>query len=173
MATNTTNTTNTATSLNDLYAQKLQLLLDAEQQIVSALPQLAEKAKNDELRKALRQHLGETKTHVQRLQNLVERRGQGAQRRPCESMRAMIQEAQTTLPTIQDPDTIDAFIIGAAQGVEHHEMAAYGTARSWASQLGFNEDADTLQTTLDEEGKADQLLTTIAEDAVNVHAAHR
>ena len=160
-----------ASSLQDLYAQKLYLLLDAEQQIISALPQLAQRAGDERLRDALEHHHRETETHAQRLQQLVQSRGQSAQQTQCISMRALIQEGQQMLPTIKDPDTIDAFIIAAAQAVEHHEIAAYGTARAWARQLGYDDDADLLQQTLDEEGKADQLLTRIAEQSVNEQAS--
>lgn len=86
-------------------------------------------------------------------------------------MRALIQEAQSTLQNIQDPETIDAFVIGAQQAIEHHEIAAYGTARSWAQQLGRDDDARMLQQTLDEEGKADEMLTSIAEGRVNERAS--
>jgi ferritin-like metal-binding protein YciE len=162
-----------ATSLQDLYAQKLQLLLDAEQQGLSAMPQIAQHVRNEELRSALEQHRRETEQHVQRLQQLVGNRPSGGsvQNRECISMRALIQEAQTMLPNIQDPDTIDAFIIGAQQAIEHHEIAAYGTARTWAEQLGFDDDADILQQTLDEEGEADKLLSEIAEQSVNQQAS--
>jgi ferritin-like metal-binding protein YciE len=163
-----------ATSLNDLYLQKLQLLLDAEEQGLQAMPQLAQRVQNPELRNALETHRRQTEQHVQRLQRLAQRRSQGPENTPangCISMRALIEEAQTILPTIDDPDTIDAFIIGAQQGIEHHEIAAYGTARSWAQELGYDEDADLLQQTLDEEGEADELLTQIAERRVNREAS--
>ena len=163
-----------ATSLQDLYTQKLQLLLDAEQQGLSAMPQLAQMVQNDELRRALEQHGQETQQQVQRLQQLIGNRGQdgqSSQNSECISMRALIQEAQQMLPNIQDPDTIDAFVIGAQQAMEHHEIAAYGTARSWAQQLGFDDDADLLQQTLDEEGNADEMLTQIAESRVNQQAS--
>ena len=85
-------------------------------------------------------------------------------------MRALIEEAQTTLSTIEDPDAIDAYIIGAQQAIEHHEIAAYGTARSWARQLELEDDATSLQRTLDEEGEANELLSIIAEQRVNERA---
>ena len=86
-------------------------------------------------------------------------------------MRALIEEAQTTLASVEDPDTIDAYIIGAQQAIEHHEIAAYGTARSWAQQLGLEDDTASLQRTLDEEGEANELLSVIAERSVNERAA--
>jgi ferritin-like metal-binding protein YciE len=161
-----------ATSLQDLYQQKLQLLLDAEQQGLDAMPQLAQMVQNEKLRDAMQMHRRQTEEQVQRLRRIIGNgRGQSGQDRECVSMRALIEEAQTMLPNIQDPDTIDAFIIGAQQGVEHHEIAAYGTARTWAQQLGFDEDADLLQQSLDEEGEADKLLTKIAEKSVNREAS--
>jgi ferritin-like metal-binding protein YciE len=164
-----------ATSLNDLYLQKIQLLLDAEEQGLQAMPQLARHVQNAELRDALETHRRQSEQHVQRLQRLAQRRKQGPENTPangCVSMRALIEEAQTILPTIQDADTADAFIIGAQQAVEHHEIASYGTARTWAQQLGYDEDADLLQQTLDEEDDADELLTQIAERSVNREASH-
>jgi ferritin-like metal-binding protein YciE len=160
-----------ATSLQDLYLQKLQLLLDAEQQGLDAMPQLAQMVQNEKLRDAMQMHRRQTEEQVQRLTQLIGNRGRAAQSRECVSMRALIEEAQTMLPNIQDPDTIDAFIIGAQQAMEHHEIAAYGTARSWAQQLGYDDDADVLQRTLDEEGEADKMLSKIAERSVNERAS--
>ena len=163
-----------AKSLNDLYLQKLQLLLDAEEQGLQAMPQLAQRVQSPELRKALETHRRQTEEHVRRLQQLAQRRAQGPENTPsngCVSMRALIEEAQTILPMIKDADTSDAFIIGAQQAVEHHEIASYGTARTWARQLGYDEDANLLQRTLDEEGETDELLTQIAERSVNREAS--
>jgi ferritin-like metal-binding protein YciE len=138
------------------------------------MPQLAQRVQNQELRDALENHHRQTQQHVKRLQQLAQQRAQGPENTPangCISMRALIEEAQTILPTIEDPDTIDAFIIGAQQAIEHHEIASYGTARTWAQELGYDEDADLLQQTLDEEGEADELLTQIAERRVNREAS--
>jgi ferritin-like metal-binding protein YciE len=159
------------TSLQDLYGNKLQMMLDAENQILQALPQLEEAVQNGELRTALEKHRRETQGHAQRLQQLVDKRGMKAGSTECKSMHALIQEAQTMLQKIEEPDTIDAFVIAGAQAVEHHEIAAYGTARAWANQLGYSDDAAVLQQTLDEENKADQTLTKIAERSVNGQAS--
>jgi ferritin-like metal-binding protein YciE len=159
-----------ATSLDDLYSQKLQLLLDAEQQGVDAIPQLAQAVRDTKLRDALEMHRHQSEEHVRRLERLIGARSRPAQNRECVSIRALIEETQSTLSTIQDPDTIDAYVIGAQQAIEHHEIASYGTARSWAQQLGFEDDATSLQRTLDEENEADELLTRIAEDRVNERA---
>ena len=160
-----------ATSLQDLYEQKLQQILDAEEQILDAGPHRAREVRNDQLRNALEQHLRESEGHVERLRRVMEGRGMQAKSKECISMRALIKEGQTTLKNIEDPDTIDAFIIGAQQGIEHHEIAAYGTARTWAQQLGFTDDAELLQQTLDEEGRADKMLSGIAERSVNAQAS--
>jgi ferritin-like metal-binding protein YciE len=160
-----------ATSLADLYTQKLQLLLDAEHQGLDAIPQLAQAVRDPKLRDALQKHRRESEEHVQRLQQLIDANREGSRNQECTSMRALIQEAQRTLADIQDPDTVDAFVIGAQQAIEHHEIAAYGTARSWAQELGRDEDARTLQRTLDEEGRADEQLSAIAERQVNERAS--
>lgn len=160
-----------ATSLDDLYSQKLQLLLDAEHQGLDAIPQLAQAVHDPKLRDTLQQHRRESEGHVQRVQQLIDGNARGSRTEECISMRALIQEAQRTLGNIQDPDTIDAFVISAQQAIEHHEIAAYGTARSWAQQLALEDDATSLQRTLDEEGEANELLSIIAEQRVNERAA--
>lgn len=160
-----------ATSLDDLYSQKLQLLLNAEQQGVDAMPQFAQAVHDTKLRDALQLHRHQSEEHVRRLERLIGARSRSAQNRECVSMRALIEETESTLSTIQDPDTIDAYIIGAQQAIEHHEIAAYGTARAWAQQLGLDDDATALQRTLDEEGQANELLSRIAEERVNERAS--
>ena len=160
-----------ATSLDDLYSQKLQLLLDAEHQGLDAIPQLAQAVRDPKLRDALQQHRRESEGHVQRLQQLIDANRHGSRNEECTSMRALIQEAQRTLQKLQDPDTIDAFVIGAQQAIEHHEIAAYGTVHAWAEELGRDDDARILHQTLDEERHADEQLSMIAERRVNERAA--
>jgi len=160
-----------ASSLADLYVQKLQLLLEAEEQGLDAIPQLAQIVRDPKLRDTLQTHRRQSLEHILRLEELIASRGRRPRNGECVSMRALIEEAQDTVAMIEDPDTIDAFVIGAQQAIEHHEIAAYGTARSWARQLGLDADADVLQKTLDEEREADELLSTIAEGRVNERAA--
>jgi ferritin-like metal-binding protein YciE len=160
-----------ATSMDDLYLQKLQLLLEAEEQGLDAIPQLAQMVRDTKLRDMLQTHRRQSQEHVRRLEQLIAARGRRAPKEECVSMRALIEEAQDTVAMIEDPDTIDACVIGAQQAIEHHEIASYGTARSWARQLGFDDDADILQKTLDEERDTDELLSTIAEGRVNERAA--
>jgi ferritin-like metal-binding protein YciE len=161
------------TSLQELYLQKLQMIYDAEQQTLKAFPRVIKMARNDDLRNGLEAHRQQTEEQVRRLDELFSRRGQNAQRAESVSMRALLQEAEQILPTIQDDDTRDAFIIAAQQAVEHHEIAAYGTARTWARQSGFAEDAQVLEGILEQEKRADQLLSDVAERMVNREAATR
>jgi ferritin-like metal-binding protein YciE len=160
-----------ATSLDDLYSQKLQLLLDAEQQGLDAVPPLMQAVHDEKLRDALEMHRRQSEEHVRRLERLIGARRRPAETQECVSMRALIEETQNTVSSIEDPDAIDAYIIGAQQAIEHHEIAAYGTARSWARQLELEDDATSLQRTLDEEGEANELLSIIAEQRVNERAS--
>ena len=158
-------------SLQDLYMNKLQMIYDAEQQGLEQMPQLAQQLSNPELQQAFETHRVQTQEQVRRLEQLFQREGQAPQRVECTSMRALIQEAQQMVGQIQDPSTRDAFLICAEQAIEHHEMAAYGTARTWAQQLGREEDANLLQQTLQEEEQSDQLLSDMAERMINQQAA--
>jgi ferritin-like metal-binding protein YciE len=162
-----------ATSLQDLYFQKLQLLLDAEQQILEALPDLIERVENEQLRESLDNHYRQTENHAERLHLLFDGHRQISGRVECLSMRALVEEARSLLSSIEDSDTLDAFILATLQGIEHHEISAYGTARTWAAQLGFEDDAIVLQRTLDDEGEVDHELTSIAERTVNPEATQR
>jgi len=159
------------TSLGDLYLQQLRLILDAEQQGIDAMPQFAQSVRDGKLRDALLAHRSQSQEHARRLERLIEMRGRAVQNRECVAMRALIEETQSTLTTIEDPGAIDAYVIGAQQAVEHFEIASYGTVRSWAQQLGFDDDANVLQKTLDEEGDANELLSRIAMERVNERAA--
>jgi ferritin-like metal-binding protein YciE len=159
------------TSLQELYVQKLQMIYDAEQQTLEAFPRVIQMARNDDLRTGFEAHRQQTEDQVRRLEKLFQAHGESSKRADCLSMRALLQEAQQVLPSIQDDDTRDAFLIAAQQGVEHHEIADYGTARTWARQLGFRDDARTLQEILRQEESTDQLLSDIAERMVNPVAA--
>jgi ferritin-like metal-binding protein YciE len=161
-------------SLKELYQAKLQMIYDAEQQGLQAYPQLLREIQNDELRQAVQTHVQQTQQQVQQLEQLFQQDGGGtAQRRPCPSMTALIQEAQQMQQEIQDPATREAFLISAAQAMEHHEIADYGTARTWAEQLGRGDEARVLQQILEQEEQTDKLLSQIAERMVNRDAARR
>jgi ferritin-like metal-binding protein YciE len=149
--------------LHDVLVEEIQDLHSAETQILQALPKMINAAWSNELRTALQDHLAQTQTHVTRLQQIAGSISQSPQGKECKGMRGLIQEGDEVLHKPGPSATRDAALIGAAQRVEHYEMASYGTARTHARELGYNEIADLLQTTLDEEGDADKLLTSIAE----------
>jgi ferritin-like metal-binding protein YciE len=161
------------TSLQALYQQKLQMIYDAEQQALQAFPRVIQMVGNDDLRAGLEKHRRQTEEQARRLDELLRRRGESAQRTESASMRALLRETEQLLAMIQDEDTRDAFILAAQQAVEHHEIAAYGTARTWARQSGFTEDARLLEEILEQEKDADQQLSDVAERVVNREAATR
>ena len=159
-----------ANSLQDLYVDKLKDLLDAENQILEALPTMAEATEHAELRKAFETHRKQTEEQVQKLEQLLSQHG-GAERKPCLAMRGILQEGQQHMGEVTDPDARDAMLIGSAQAVEHYEMAGYGTARTWARELGREDDAKVLQSILEQEEQTDKLLTGLAESRINREAA--
>jgi len=159
------------TSLEKLFETKLRQALDIEEQVADAAPHLARAVHNEQLRNALDQHIRHGTQHVTRLRRVLENRGIDVRREECIAIRALLRETQMMLERVMDPETRDAFIISAQQAIEHHEIAAYGTLRTWARQLGHPEDAALLQRTLDEESHADEILSAIAEQVVNPQAA--
>jgi ferritin-like metal-binding protein YciE len=158
-------------SLRDLLVEELRDLYNAETQLVDALPKMAEAATSHELKSAFEHHLEETREHVSRLENIFQQIDEESSGETCEAMKGLIKEGEILLKAEGDPDVRDAGLIGAAQRVEHYEMAGYGTARSLARRLGENQVAEALQQTLNEEAEANKKLTSIAESRVNVSAA--
>ena len=158
-------------SLEDVLMAELSDLMSAEKQLVKALPKVAEAASSKELREAIEHHLDETRGHVQRLEQVFESLGADSESEHCEAMEGLIGEGEEIVEADGDGAAKDAALIGAAQRVEHYEIAAYGTARTLAEQLGKDEAAALLQETLDEESAADQTLTKIAVSRVNERAA--
>jgi ferritin-like metal-binding protein YciE len=158
-----------SSSFQELYVKELQDIYDAENQLVKALPKMAEAASSDELRTAFEEHLGQTKGHVQRLEQIFEKLGEKAKGQKCKGMEGLVKEGSEVLQENMDDAVKDAAIIGAAQRVEHYEIAAYGTARTFASLLGDDEAVELLEQTLEEEKETDQKLTELAEN-INVEA---
>jgi ferritin-like metal-binding protein YciE len=148
-------------TVQDLFEHEISDLYSAETQLVSALPKMAQAATNDELRQAFEHHLEETREHVSRLEDI---RGQigSTMSDECKGMKGLIEEGQEIISVGGDPNVTDAALIGAAQRVEHYEIAAYGTARTLADELDLDDAQDLLDQTLDEESNADKLLTKIA-----------
>ena len=150
-------------SLKDLYMEELKDVYSAEKQIVKALPKMIKAATSDELKSAFEDHLAATKTHVERLEQLLYREDAKSRTKKCKGMEGLLEEGKEILEEDMPDMVRDAALIGAAQRVEHYEMAAYGTVRDMAKQLGLKDAAQLLQTTLDEEGETDKLLTAIAQ----------
>jgi len=157
--------------LESFYHDELKDAYDFEHQILEALPEMAEAAKDPELRKAFEDHLTQTEGQVDRLEQVFELHGWKAERKHCDGVEGLLEEGEEVLEAEGDEDAIDAALIAAAQRVEHYEMAAYGTLRTYARTLGQEEAAGLLQQTLDEEADADELLTRLAEGGVNRRAA--
>jgi ferritin-like metal-binding protein YciE len=150
-------------SLHDLFVHELRDLYSAEQQLVDALPQMARAASDTNLREAFENHLDETHNHVSRLDKIFTLLGTMSNDKTCEGMKGLVKEGSAVINSHGDSTVKDAALIGAAQRVEHYEIAGYGTARTYAKELGYDEMADLLQKTLDEESAANKKLTTLAE----------
>lgn len=149
-------------SLDDVFDEQLGDLLDAERQLVEALPKMAQAASEPKLRKAFEEHLQETKDHRNRLEEIFGQLGKTASSETCKAMQGLIAEGEEIIAAQGDALAKDAALIAAAQRVEHYEIAAYGTAKTLADQLGHGDAKDLLDQTLDEESNADKLLTKIA-----------
>src|SRR5687768_13908431 len=159
-------------SMNELFVDELRDIYDAEKRLTKAIPKLAKKASNEDLRSALKEHLQETEGQVQRLEQAFEHLGERAKGKPCAGMRGIIEEGDEHVAEDYDDDDLrDAVIIGSAQRVEHYEIAAYGTAMAHAKLLDQDEVLQLLSESLDEEKAADERLTEIAESVVNLEAA--
>ena len=156
-------------SLRDLYHNQLRMLVSTEQQIVEALPTMIEKATDVQLKQAFQSHLQETRVHVTRLQDILREEHGDVDTIKCKVLSALVSEAQDMIKDAADNSVRDVALIAAAQRVEHYEIASYGAVRRWAQILGEAEQAALLNQTIQEEGHADQLLTSISE-RVNVEA---
>jgi ferritin-like metal-binding protein YciE len=157
-------------SLQDLYIDELRDLYNAETQLVKALPKMAKAASNDQLREAFQEHLRQTTEHVSRLEQIFEQLGEKASGKKCLGMEGLVKEGSETMKEDYSEEVKDAAIIGAAQRVEHYEMAGYGTVRAFAELLGETEHVTLLEQTLEEEKQADEKLTQLAEE-INPKAA--
>lgn len=158
-------------SLEDLLADELKDLYSAENMIVKALPKMAKQTKSAELRSAFEEHLDQTKNQVERIEKACNELGISPRGKKCVGMEGLIEEGKEIMANGEDTDAMEAGLIGAAQKVEHYEIAAYGTAAAHARQLGFTSVAQLLDRTLEEERLTDEKLTKIAENQVNVQAA--
>lgn len=158
-------------TMDDLFVHQLQDIYYAEKQLVKALPKMADKASNAQLKQGFLSHLDETKVHVERLEQVFQMHGAQAKAVDCPAIDGIIEEAEEVTGEVDDKSVLDAALINAAQAAEHYEITRYGSLVSWAKQLGHNDCAAVLQKTLDEEKATDRKLTALAESAVNLRAA--
>ncbi len=149
-------------TLQDLYIHELQDLHSAEMQIKTALPNVIKAATSPDLKKALKAHLEVTKTHVERLNDILKRHDEKRESEKCKGMEGLLKESESMLEQEGDDILRDLGIISGCQRVEHYEIAGYGNARTFAEQLGHADDVELLNETLSEEGAADDELTSVA-----------
>jgi ferritin-like metal-binding protein YciE len=165
-------------TMEDLFLEQVEDLYDAEKRLVKALPKMAEAATSLSLRQAFESHLMETEGHVTRLESIFRTLGQDPKAHTCDAMKGLISEGEDMVSDTDPSSVRDAGLIASANRVEHYEIAAYGSARTFAQTLGLAEAASLLEQTLQEEKKADQKLTQLAENMINDEAlrspvAHR
>jgi ferritin-like metal-binding protein YciE len=156
-------------SLKDLFIEELKDLYSAENQILKALPKMIKKASSPDLKSGFEQHLKETQVHVERLEKIFQELEQSPKGKKCKGMEGVIADGKELMEEEAEPEVMDAGLIGAAQHVEHYEMAGYGCVRTYAELLGHNDFAKLLQKTLDEERATDEKLTELARN-INVEA---
>jgi ferritin-like metal-binding protein YciE len=156
-------------SLKDLFVDELKDLYSAENQILKALPKMIKKATSKELKAGFEKHLKETQVHVERLEKIFQELEQSPKGKKCKGMEGVIADGKELMEEDAEPEVMDAGLIGAAQHVEHYEMAGYGCVRTYAELLGHDSFAKLLQKTLDEERATDEKLTELAR-GINVEA---
>jgi ferritin-like metal-binding protein YciE len=155
--------------LKQLYIDELKDLYNAENQLVKALPKLAKGAQSNELRRGFEQHLEQTKGHVERLEQIFEMLGESPKGKKCKGMEGLIEEGSEVMDEDYEDSVLDAALIGAAQRVEHYEIAGYGTVRSMAELLGESDQVSLLEETLQEEKETNEKLTELAKQ-INAEA---
>ena len=158
-------------TLAELLEEELQDIYSAETQLIKALPKMGKAAQSNDLRAAFEKHLEQTRVHVQRIEEICSDLKIDPHGKTCKGMEGLIREGEEVIESNMESEPKQAALIGAAQRVEHYEIAAYGTARAHAKQIGYVKAFDLLSRTLDEEKDTDQKLTHLAENRVNVKAA--
>jgi len=159
------------TTLDELLEDELKDIYSAETQLLKALPKMAKGAESGDLRAAFEKHLEQTRVHVQRIEEICNDLNLKPKGKKCAGMEGLIKEGEEVLQSDAASEPKQAALIGAAQRMEHYEIAAYGTARAHARQLGYLKAVELLSQTLDEEKDTDQKLTQLAENRINVKAA--
>ena len=157
-------------TMEELFNALLQDVYYAEKQLTKALPKLAKEAQNKELKKAFADHLKETEGHVERLEKAFDMIGKPAKGKKCDAILGIVEEGKEVIDEVDDDRVLDAGLIASGQAAEHYEIARYGTLIAWAKLIGKPQVARLLHETLQEEKHADELLTKIADRAVNEQA---
>ncbi len=150
-------------NLHDVYVHELKDIYSAEKQIINALPKMVKSASTDDLQQAFSKHLEQSKRHLELVHGILDKMDVNPGNVKCEGIAGLLKEGEEVVNMSGSGAAKDAALIGAAQRVEHYEMAAYGTARTFARLLGYDDAADTLQKILNEEGDTDKHLTSLAE----------
>src|SRR5215216_5661809 len=159
------------TTLDQLLEDELKDIYSAEHQLLKALPEMAQATESKDLRASFEKHLEQTQTHLQRIEEICRDLKIEPSGKTCAGMGGLIKEGEEVIQSDMESEPKQAALIGAAQRVEHYEIAAYGTARAHAKQLGYVKAFDVLTQTLNEEKETDQKLTQFAENRANVKAA--
>ena len=157
-------------SLRELYVEGLKDLWSAENQILKGLPRMIKAASHPQLKRAFTRHEAQTRQQVKRLERIFKELEESPRGKKCVGMEGLIEEAKELLAEKPEQNVLDAGLINAAQHVEHYEIAGYGTARTWARLLGYENQAALLEQTLEEEKQTDLLLTDIATSQINIEA---
>jgi ferritin-like metal-binding protein YciE len=158
-------------TLDDLFLETLKDIYYAEKQILRALPKMAKNAQSSELKQAFQTHKDETEGQIERLQQIFEMLDKPARGKTCDAVLGLVEEGKEVMEDFAGSPALDAGIVGAAQAVEHYEIARYGTLKAWAGQLGMEDAVALLDATLQEEMKTDELLSELAKAPINKKAA--
>ncbi|WP_173933559.1 ferritin-like domain-containing protein [Chelativorans sp. Marseille-P2723] len=158
-------------TLENLMLDTLKDIYSAEKQVLRVLPKMGKAARSEELKKALENHRKETEKQIERLEKVFETLDKTPRGKTCEAMQGLVAEGEEIMEEFSDSDALDAGLVSANQSIEHYEIARYGTLRTWARQLGMDEAVKLFEENLEEEKKADALLTKLAEQEANQKAA--
>lgn len=157
-------------TLNELFHETLKDIYYAENKLTKAIPKMAKAAQSKELKKAFEKHAVETKGQVARLEKVFKAIGKKPQGKTCAAINGIVKEGDEVAKEFKGSPALDAGLLAAAQAVEHYEISRYGTLKAWAEELGDNESARLLNETLTEERTTDEILTRLAESAINQRA---
>jgi ferritin-like metal-binding protein YciE len=157
-------------NLQELFHETLKDIYFAEKKILSALAKMVKAAQSKDLKAAFEKHEKETEEHVARLEKVFETIDEAPRGKTCDAIIGIIEEGQEVMKKFKGAPALDAGLLAAAQAVEHYEIARYGTLKTWATELGFEDAVKLLEATLGEEKKTDETLTQLAEREVNQHA---